>query len=63
MLEDRKFPNLVEWVVNAGSLQVGSNLIQKSVVLFRVGQRWVVVVGLNVCQQRPSRITIKNGLN
>lgn len=47
--------DLVEWIVNASGLQVSSNLIQQGIVIFRVGQGWVLVVGLNVCQQRPDR--------
>lgn len=46
-------PDLVKRVVDACSLQVGSDVIQKSVVLFWVGQGWILVVSFNVCQQRP----------
>lgn len=60
-MRGKKYPfcsNLVERVVNASSLQIGGDLIQKSVVLFRIRQRWILVMGLNVCQQRPGKTTI-----
>lgn len=50
--------HLVEWVVNAGGLQVGSDIVQKSVVLFGVRQGWILVVGFNVGQQRPGKGTV-----
>ncbi|TNN72879.1 hypothetical protein EYF80_016808 [Liparis tanakae] len=50
-------PHLVERVVDAGRLQVGGDVVQQSVVLFRVGQRRVLVVGFNVGQQRPGHVT------
>lgn len=60
MNQRRCSPYLVEWIVNAGSLQIGSNLVQKSVVLFRVGQRRVLVVSFNVCKQRPDNDKIRS---
>lgn len=45
--------------MNASSLQVGSDIVQKSVVLFRIRQGWVLVMGLNVCQQRPGKNIIR----
>lgn len=48
--------DLVQWIVNAGSLQVSGDVIQKSVVLFGVGQAWILVVSFNICQQRPARL-------
>lgn len=60
--ENKLLLDLVEWVVNAGSLQVGSDVIQESVILFRVGQRWILVVSFNVCQQRPGKVTITDDI-
>lgn len=48
--------DLVQWIVNAGSLQVSSDVIQKSVVLFGVGQARILVVSFNISQQRPARL-------
>lgn len=48
--------DLIKWVVDACSLQVSSYVIQESVVLFWVGQAWILVVSFNICQQRPDGV-------
>lgn len=47
--------------MNASGLQVSGDVIQESVVLFGVGQGWILVVSFNICQQRPARAEITKG--
>lgn len=47
--------DFVQWVVYSSCFQIGSELVQQRVVLFRVRQTWVLVVSFNISKQRSAK--------
>lgn len=49
--------DFVQWVVYSSCFQIGSELVEQGVILFRVRQARVLVVSFNISEQRSAKKT------